>query len=210
MLLKPSGEIFKNKIARIDGEFTKNGKTIKYQIRPDIWFWNEEADIKGLIPEKVLRLHLIEIKVPWGGMYKNESGGWTNTLTEGRRLAYSKYNKAIGAMQPYLKDKMNMARLTMERHIIVISSSDSLDKDCRIAIEKLLGTRTKSVIDIWCKRLVVAAIKGSHNIWLKRCGYKDIILKDNEYDPNEAVNKLEVFDGEQDGLKKERKPLKKA
>jgi hypothetical protein len=77
MLLKPSGEIFKNKIVRIDGEFTKNGKAIKSQIRPGIWFWNEEVDQKGLIPEKVLRLHLIEVKVPWRAVYKNESGGDT-------------------------------------------------------------------------------------------------------------------------------------
>jgi hypothetical protein len=31
-------------------------------------------------------------------------------------------------MQPYLKDKINMARLTMERHIIVVSSLGSLDQ----------------------------------------------------------------------------------
>jgi hypothetical protein len=64
-------------------------------------------------------------------------------------------------------------------------------------MEKLLGTRAKSVIDIWCKRLVVAGIKGSYNIWLKICGYKDIILKDNEHDPNDVVDNLEVFKGKQ-------------
>jgi hypothetical protein len=150
MLLKPSGEIFKNKIVRIDGKLTKNGKAIKSQIRPDIWFWNEDADQKWLIPEKVLRLHLIEIKGPWGAIYKNESGGNTNTINEVRKLAFSKYNKAIDAMQPYLKDKINMARLTMERHIIVVSSLGSLDAVCRASMEKLLGTRAKRVIDIWC------------------------------------------------------------
>jgi hypothetical protein len=64
-------------------------------------------------------------------------------------------------------------------------------------MDKLLGTRAKSVIDIWCKRLVVAGIKGSYNIWLKRCGYKDIILKDREHDPNDVVDNLEVFKGKQ-------------
>jgi hypothetical protein len=51
-------------------------------------------------------------------------------------------------MQPYLKDKINMARLTMERHIIVASSFGSLEAVCRASMEKLLGTRAKSVIDI--------------------------------------------------------------
>jgi hypothetical protein len=76
------------------------------------------VDPKGSIPEKVLRLYLIEVKVPWGGEYKNESGEWTNTLNEVRRHEYAKYNKTIEAIQPYLKDKIYMARLTMERHII--------------------------------------------------------------------------------------------
>jgi hypothetical protein len=127
MLLKPRGEIFKNKIVRIDGEFTRDCKAIKSQIRPDIWFWNEEADQKGLIPEKVLRLHFIEVKVPWGGVYRNESSGWINTINEVRKLVYEKYNTANETMQPCLKEKINMPRLTMERHIIAVSSLGSLD-----------------------------------------------------------------------------------
>jgi hypothetical protein len=94
MLIKPSGEIFKNKIVRIDGEFTINGKAIKSQIRPDIWFWDQEADIKGLIPEKVLRLHLIEVKVPWGGVYNVNTEEETNTLNKVRNYAHAKYVKA--------------------------------------------------------------------------------------------------------------------
>jgi hypothetical protein len=72
-------------------------------------------------------------------------------------------------MQPCLKDKINMARLTMERHIIAVLSLGSSDSLCRISMEKLKGSKSKKVIDIWCKRRVVAAIKGSYNIWLKRC-----------------------------------------
>jgi hypothetical protein len=130
MLNKPSGEIFKNKIIRIDGEFTNNGKEIKSQIRTDIWFWNEVTDIKGLIPEKVLRLHLIEVKVPSGGVYNVNTEEETNTLNKVRNYAHAKSVKAAEALQHYLKNKINMARLTIERHIIVVSSLGSLDSNC--------------------------------------------------------------------------------
>jgi hypothetical protein len=70
---------------------------IKSQIRPDIWFWKEEADIKGFIPEKVLRLHLIEVKVPWGGVYNVNTEEETNTLNKGRNYAHAKYVKAAEA-----------------------------------------------------------------------------------------------------------------
>jgi hypothetical protein len=91
-----------------------------------------------------------------------------------------------------------MARLTIETHVIPVSSLGSLDKWCRNEMEKLLGSKSKQVIDIWCKRLVVAALKGSYSIWLKRCGYKDVNLAEGRrHDPNEPVDKLEVFEGEQ-------------
>jgi hypothetical protein len=54
--------------------------------------------------------------------------------------------------------------------------------------EKFLGKKHMKVIDIWTKRLVVAGRKGSYNIWLKKCGYKDITLRiDRQHDPNIQV-----------------------
>jgi hypothetical protein len=35
----------------------------------------------------------------------------------------------------------------------------------------MFETETKKTINSWGKRLVVAALKGSFNIWLKKCGY---------------------------------------
>jgi hypothetical protein len=55
----------------------------------------EEVDQHDQIPEKMLRFHLIEVKVPWGGRYPNETGGNINTLHEVRKNAFWKYKKAI-------------------------------------------------------------------------------------------------------------------
>jgi hypothetical protein len=45
------------------------------------------------IPEKMPRLCIIEIKVPKGGIYKDETDSATNTLNEVRRNANRKYKK---------------------------------------------------------------------------------------------------------------------
>jgi hypothetical protein len=46
----------------------KFGNPLKTQINPHIWFWSEEVVEHFWVPEKILRLHLIEKKVPWGGI----------------------------------------------------------------------------------------------------------------------------------------------
>jgi hypothetical protein len=48
------------------------------------------------------------------------------------------------------------------------------------------------------KRLIVAAIKGCFNIWLKKCGYKDMDLS-KRAGPNKLITDLEEFsNGKQD------------
>jgi hypothetical protein len=32
---------------------------------PDLWFWSDEVDEHFLVPEKMLRLHLFEVKIQW-------------------------------------------------------------------------------------------------------------------------------------------------
>jgi hypothetical protein len=61
-----------------------------------------------------------------------------------------------------------------------------------LTLKDLLNQKPKRIITIWAKRLVVAAIKGSYNIWLKKCGYKDINLIQRA-DPNNLVKELEEF-----------------
>jgi hypothetical protein len=191
MIKKPTGEIFRNKIVRIEGNLTTNGNSIISQIKPDLWFWSEEVDDHFPVPEKMLRLHLIEVKVPWGGIYEDESGGETNTFNEVRNNATRKYERAENALQKYLKYKYHRARLEIVSHIIAISNLGSLDKECRFRLEKFLGKKTKKVIDIWRKMLIVPAMKESYNIWMKKYGYKDLTLSiDRQHD-----SKIQLTDG---------------
>jgi hypothetical protein len=70
LLVPNHQENFKNKIIKIDKECMKNDREVKSQIRPDIWFWSEHFNTKNQIPDPTLKLHLVEVKVPWGVFMK--------------------------------------------------------------------------------------------------------------------------------------------
>jgi hypothetical protein len=44
--------------------------------------------------------------------------------------------------------------------------------------ERILGSKVKKTISIWEKPLLVAALRGSFAIWLKKCGTIPLSLKD--------------------------------
>jgi hypothetical protein len=63
-------------------------------------------------------------------------------------------------------------------------------------IRKILNTKVKKTINIWGKRLVVAALKGSFAIWLKKCGYINPICT-RPKNTLEWVTDIEDFHGPQ-------------
>jgi intracellular sulfur oxidation DsrE/DsrF family protein len=85
-----------------------------------------------------------------------------------RNRAVGKYNRAIEGISKYMKYHIDGARVEIVGHVLAISSLGSFDYNAKIELRMLLNTKVKSVINIWAKRLIVAAIKGSYNIWLKR------------------------------------------
>jgi hypothetical protein len=190
LLVPDHKEIFQNKVITISKEYTKNDREVKSQIRPDIWFWCEHDNTINRITDSTLTLHLVEVKVPWGGIYENEDGKYEDTLESVRRNAYNKYEKAIKALTPYMKTQIGTRRIEVIQHIIPVSSLGSLNHITYLTLKDLLNKKPKRIINIWAKRLVVAAIKGSYNIWLKKCGYKDINLIQRA-DPNNLVKNLE-------------------
>jgi hypothetical protein len=192
LLVPDHEEIFQNKIITVRKELTKNDREVKSQLRPDIWFWSEHSNKNNLITDDTLKLHLVEVKIPWGGRYENNDGQREDTLETVRRNAYNKYEKALTALTPYLKTHHNGRRIEVIQHIIPVSSLGSLNHITYLTLKDLLNHKPKRTITIWAKRLVVAAIKGSYNIWLKKCGYKNINLI-KRADPNNLVKDPEEF-----------------
>jgi hypothetical protein len=113
-----------------------------------------------------------------------------DTLETVRKEAFNKYDKAIKALTPYMKTHYQGKRIEIVQHIIPVSSLGSLNHITYLTLKDLLSHKPKKIINIWAKRLVVAAIKGSFRLWLKKCGYKDINLV-KRADPNNLVKNSE-------------------
>jgi hypothetical protein len=56
-------------------------------------------------------------------------------------------------------------------------SLSAFHKCSKDGLERILGTKVKKTINIWGKRLVVAALNGSFALWLKKCGYNKPLSK---------------------------------
>jgi hypothetical protein len=95
-------------------------------------------------------------------------------------------------LTPRLKDFHQEKRIEVVQHIIPVLSLGSLNHITYLTLKDLLNHKPKRIIIIWAKRLVVAAIRGSFNIWLKKCGHKDIHLIKRAY-PNNLMKYLDIF-----------------
>jgi hypothetical protein len=97
------------------------------------------------------------------------------------------------------------ARNTKKKHFdvefftVIVSSLDVIPNRIILNLERILGNRCKSVISLWAKRLVIAAIKGSIKIWLKG----DNILASN-MQPNKSWNEMEDEDSNRNLTSNER------
>jgi hypothetical protein len=72
-----------------------------------------------------------------------------------------------------VKSNIGTARIIIRYHIIAVGSLGAFDQNSKEELERILNTKVKKTINIWGKRLVVAALKGSFAIWLKKCGYNN-------------------------------------
>jgi hypothetical protein len=103
LLVPGHEEIHQNKIITIDKELTKNKREVKSQIRPDIWFWSEHDNTKNLQTDATFKLHLVEVKVPWGGIYENEDGKYEDTLERIGKMLIISTKKQSKLSLPILK-----------------------------------------------------------------------------------------------------------
>jgi hypothetical protein len=80
----------------------------------------------------------------------------------------------------YLAVKKNIgtARIVIRYHIIAVSWLGAFDQNSKEELGRILNTKVKKTINIWGKRLVVAALKGSFAIWLKKCRYNNPVCID--------------------------------
>jgi hypothetical protein len=88
-----------------------------------------------------------------------------------------KYKKGVEILYENMKNEIKHKRVIIQWHVIAVSSLSAFDKYLKEELERILGAKVKKTINILGKRLIVAALKRSFAIWLKKCGYNHALSK---------------------------------
>jgi hypothetical protein len=166
--------IHENTCVSIEEHLCKAGH-FKTAIRPDIWYWTETA-VGKTAPITYLTLHLVEIKSPWGGIYPYNTNHETiHTADKVYWKAWHIYEEVRRTITSKFKPMHNGRTIQIKTHILCVWSLGAFDKKATLALSNILNTNTKRIISMWGKRIVVAAIKGSFNIWMKKNGWTNFV-----------------------------------
>jgi hypothetical protein len=156
-------------------------------LRPDMPFWvKEEKD--GI---ELRKLILVEISVPFGRRGKSDD---YDTLEEVRIMKQRKYNGFVN----FLKDKLKVQEERGFKNeevlkLIIISSLGAVPKRTLSDLKDVLGRGvSKSKIELWGKRLCIAAIRGSFCVRMKATDAVYNLMKEN---------RDRLHDSSQDNLK---------
>jgi hypothetical protein len=88
----------------VESRFIGNLKKDKSQIRPDIWHWIDKVETSHLIPERIIRLYLVELKISWERIYGDKiNHSRINTLENCRRANINKYSRADEILRLYIE-----------------------------------------------------------------------------------------------------------
>jgi hypothetical protein len=92
----------------------------------------------------------------------------TNTLKNVTEFKTNKYALLIRNLSKQLKGK-NLRKKKFVVHFLpfVISSLGPLSNKSINSLTRMIGIATKNTVGLWCKKLVVRALKGSSMIWVK-------------------------------------------
>jgi hypothetical protein len=161
-------EILKNKTISY-GKFTKDLGAPTLSVnedkqRPDIHFWANISQEEEKF--ETWKLFIIEIAIPFGKKDQEEED--SNSLKKAIEFKTNKYAPLIRNIRAQFdRKRVRNLKFVVEFIPIVISSLGAMPNKTINGITKIIGTATKNTVGIWCKKLVVKAIKGSFMIWVK-------------------------------------------
>jgi hypothetical protein len=154
-----SGAIFENKKLVVD-EMLKEGKEFDSRIRPDIWFWTEDENVK--------KLWIIEIKCPFGRNVIEESGAETDSIKQLENSVWRKYEPLIKNVKKAMVDRdAEGRRIKINFKLVVVSSLGAITSKTLFNIGEIVDVDNNQTRSLWGKRCAIAAIKGSAAIWYK-------------------------------------------
>jgi hypothetical protein len=158
-----------------------------------MFFWAKvETEEKGI---EIHKMFVIEINVPFG-----RDNGDSDTLKEAHFKKTGKYMGLINKLRHEFNARnTKKKRFEVEFFTVIVSSLGAIPNRTILNLERILGNKCRSVVGLWAKRLVIAAIKGSLKIWLKGGN----IFASN-MQPNKSWDKMEDEDSNRDMTPDER------
>jgi hypothetical protein len=158
--------------------------------RPDLWYYKVDDVIKKDNLEKVLTLNLVEVTVPFGyatvNFTRTEEGDINdskmpitnyNSLVEAKRRKEKKYKlikeeaeKFLGGYDEELKKTFDVSKIRVETHFVIVSSLGIVPQETTKMMKrmfKIQGRTESQTINILPKRMSLAAIKRSHQLYTR-------------------------------------------
>jgi hypothetical protein len=128
------------------------------KLRPDIWYWLEDEE------RRERKLIIIEFAIPYGKRTDEISGDTLKETDHRKRIKYA-------GLVKYLKEVLGCVRSRYSYKVIfktiVISSLGAVPGFTIRNFSNIIGVKKKNQVEIWVKRMVIAALKGSFNLWMK-------------------------------------------
>jgi hypothetical protein len=155
--------------------------------RPDIQFWAEISSDEDKF--ETWKLYIIEISVPFGK--GDQEDDHSNTLKKVIEFKTNKYAPLIKSINTQLRNrKLGKRRFMAEFIPFVISSLGALPNKSINGVTRIIGTTTENTVGIWCKKLVVRALKGSFMIWVKE--KPEILVSNNRRKKEDESDEEEI------------------
>jgi hypothetical protein len=129
--------------------------------RRDVYFWsNKEKE-----GEKIWKLFVIELCIPFGRGTEDIN---ETTLKYINRYKMIKYKGLMDRLNSQLKNvKNDKIKYIAEFRTIVVSSLGAIPNFTINNLSAIIGCNGRSVMQLWAKRMVMAALKGSFILWLR-------------------------------------------
>jgi hypothetical protein len=131
---------------------------IYQKLRPDVWYWLEDEE------RRERKLIVIEFAIPYGKRTDEITGDTLKETDHRKRVKYA-------GMMKYLKEMFDRVKSRYSYKVIfktiIISSLGAVPGFTIRNFANIIGIKKRNQVEIWVKRMVIAALKGSFNLWMK-------------------------------------------
>jgi hypothetical protein len=156
-------EIAQNKMIRFNDfeELANVNLSTFSSLRPDVYFWSRE-DKEGIT---LWKLFIIKLCIPFG---RGTEDQYESTLKYINRFKMVKYKGLMDRLNSQLKNiKKDKTKFKAEMRTVVVFSLGAIPNFTIMNLSAILNCKCRTIIQLWSKRMAMAALKGSFILWLR-------------------------------------------